>query len=298
LLGDPVPVPQTCTHTDGFVAVEDADTSLTNVLDSGIVRIGLSRVGGGFPLLYANETTDQGEFVVTLDLEGGGELDGYEIASAKEAVRRMGVQYGVALVPEFDVLPGPPFFAALEGALTDNIVDVAWTQIGVNNAREEVIDYTCPTFITTYRIVAGASVGSAVPVVTDGNTIKVACVAIFCTYDVPAPFETVDVGLSNTDYVALLTNTTDEYDYIVRAVDQSVFFFEDECPTCEFVEIDPVGSSSLAPATRQGPPATESPTPSPSVSMSPTMDSSVCGSGQGVVTAAVMGALAAGVAAL
>jgi hypothetical protein len=137
-----------------------------------------------------------------------------------------------------------------------------------------------------------------VPVVTDGNTIKVACVAIFCTYDVPAPFETVDVGLSNTDYVALLTNTTDEYDYIVRAVDQSVFFFEDECPTCEFVEIDPVGSSSLAPATRQGPPATESPTPSPSVSMSPTMDSSVCGSGQGVVTAAVMGALAAGVAAL
>jgi ABC-type amino acid transport substrate-binding protein len=278
--------------------VEDADTSLTNVLDNGIVRIGLSRVGGSFPLLYANETTEQGEFVVTIDLEGGGELDGYEIASAKEAVRRMGVQYGVDLVPEFDVLPGPPFFAALEGALTDGIVDVAWTQIGVNDARENQIDYTCPTFFTTYRITAGAGVGSAVPVVTDGSTVKVACIAIMCTYDVPAPFETVDVGLSNLDYVDLLLNTTDEYDYTIGSVDEYNFLFEDQCTTCSFVDIAAVGSSSLAPATRQGPPETESPTPSPSVSMSPTVDSSVCGSGQGVVTAAVMGALAAGVAAL
>jgi hypothetical protein len=289
--GDPVSIPTACAHSDELVAVEDADSSLTDVLDAGIVRVGLSRVAGSFPLLYANEATDQGDFVVSTDLEGGGELDGYEIASAKEAVRRIGVKYNVDLVAVFDVLPGPPFFAALEGALTDGIVDVAWTQIGVTNAREDQIDFTCPTFFTTYRITAGAGIGSTPPA-QDGPTVLVACIDIFCTFDVPAPFELVDVGLSGPDYDALLSNTTDEYDYNIGAVEEYVFLIENDCPTCEFVDIEPVGSSSLAPATRQAsPPETERPTPSP------TVDSSVCGSGEGLVTAAVMGALAAGVAA-
>jgi ABC-type amino acid transport substrate-binding protein len=288
--GDPVSIPTTCPHSDELVAVADADTSLTSVLDAGVVRVGISRVGGSFPLLYANETTDQG-FVVSTDLEGGGELDGYEIASAKEAVRRIGVKYSVDLVAVFDVLPGPPFFPALEGALTDGIVDVAWTQIGVNNAREDQIDFTCPTFFTTYRITAGSGVGSTPPA-QDGPTVKVACIDIFCTFDVPAPFEKVDVGLSGQDYDALLFDTTDEYDYNIGAVEEYVFLMKNDCPTCKFVDIEPVGTSSLAPATRQGPLETGRPTPSP------TVDSSVCGSGEGLVTAAVMGALAAGVAAL
>ena len=290
--GTPVSVPSTCKNNDNneFVAVENADTSLTNVLDTGIVRVGLSRVAGSFPLLYANETTDDGNYVVSTDLEGlnGNEfvLDGYEIASATEAVRRLGVKYNMDLVPFFDVLPGPPFFAALEGALTDDIVDVAWTQIAVNDARELQIDFTCPTFFTTYRITAGASIGSAPPPV-DGPMVPVACIAVFCTLTVPAPFELVDVGLSGPHYDALLYDTASEYDYNVGAVDEYEFLMENECPTCEFVDIDPVGSSSLAPATRQAtdPLASGRPTPSPT--------SSVCGSGDGLVTAAVVGAFAA-----
>lgn len=257
------------------------------------MRVGLSRVAGSFPLLYANETTDDGTLVST-DLEGlnGNDfvLEGYEIASATEAIRRLGVKYNVELVAVFDVLPGPPFFAALEGALTDEIVDVAWTQIGVNNARESQIDFTCPTFFTTYRITAGAGVGSTPPA-ADGPTVPVACIAIFCTLTVPAPFELVDVELSGPEYDALLYDTQSEYDYNIGAVEQYVFLMENECPTCEFVDIEPVGSSSLAPATRQATKITTGgPTPSP------TADSSVCGSGEGFMTVAVMGALAAGVA--
>jgi hypothetical protein len=290
--GAPVSVPSTCTHSDNneFVAVEDADTSLTNVLDTGIVRVGLSRVAGSFPLLYANETTDDGSNVMSTDLEGlnGNEfvLDGYEIASATEAVRRLGVKYNMDLVPFFDVLPGPPFFAALEGALTDDIVDVAWTLIAVNNAREVQIDFTCPTFFTTYRITAGAGVGSTPPPV-DGPVVPVACIDIYCTLTVPVPFELVDVGLSGPAYDALLYDTASEYDYNVGAVDEYEFLMENECPTCKFVDIDPVGSYSLAPATRQAtdPLASGRPTPSPT--------SSVCGSGDGLVTAAVVGAFAA-----
>jgi hypothetical protein len=256
------------------------------------VRVGLSRTAGSFPLLYANETTNDGT-VVSTDLEGlnGNEffLDGYEIASATEAIRRMGVQYNVDLVPFFDVLPGPPFFAALEGALTDDIVDVAWTQIAVNSVREAQIDFTCPTFFTTYRVTAGAGVGSTPPA-ADGPVVPVACIAIYCTLTLPAPFELVDVDLSGPDYAALLYDTSSEYDYNVGAVDEYVFLMENECPTCEFVDIDPVGSSSLAAATQQATLLTTGrPTPAPT--------SSVCGAGEGLVTAAVVGALAAGVAA-
>jgi hypothetical protein len=297
--GTPVSIPSTCTHSDNndLVAVEDADTSLTNVLDSGIVRVGLSRVAGSFPMLYANETTDDGSYVVSTDLEGlnGNEfvLDGYEISSATEAVRRLGVKYNTDLVPLFDVLPGPPFFAALEGALTDDIVDVAWTQIAVNDSREGQIDFTCPTFFTTYRITAGAGVGSTPPPV-DGPVVLVACIAIFCTLTVPAPFELVDVSLSGPDYDALLYDAASEYDYNVGAVDEYAFLMANECPTCEFVDIDSVGSSALAPATRQAtdPLASGRPTPSPT--------SSGCASGDGLVTAAaVVGAFAAaGISAL
>jgi hypothetical protein len=92
-------------------------------------------------------------------------------------------------------------------------------------------------------------------------------IAIYCTLTVPAPFELVDV-----DYDAILYDAASEHDYNVGAVDEYEFLMENECPTCAFVDIDPVGSSSLAPATRQ---ATD-PLASASLTSSPTT-SSVCG---------------------
>jgi hypothetical protein len=58
---------------------------------------------------------------------------------------------------------GPP--RALEGALTDDIIDVAWTQITVNNARELQIDFTCPTFFYV-SYYGRAGVGSTPPLPT------------------------------------------------------------------------------------------------------------------------------------
>jgi hypothetical protein len=290
--GDPVPVPSTC-MLGAVVNVQDADASLTSVLDAGRIRIGISRGAGSFPLLYSVDGSD-GSTSTDLELQGAA-LDGYEIACAKEAVRRIGVKYSVGMAAIFDVLPAPPFFPALVGALDDGIVDVAWTQIAVNNARADQVDFTCPTFFTTYRITAGAGVG-ATPPPADGDPVEVACTAIFCTFDVPAPFVLVDTGLSGPDYDFLLYSPNSQYEYTIGAVEEYLFLFENECTTCVFVDVDPVGSSTLAPATRQGAPETKRPTGSPT--MESESSSRVCGSSQGLVTAVVVGALAAGVAAL
>jgi hypothetical protein len=82
----------------------------------------------------------------------------------------------------------------LEGALTDDIIDVAWTQITVNNARELQIDFTCPTFL---RIVLRQ--GRCRVDATAADSPVYHWRAIFYL-TVPAPFELVDVGLSGPDY--------------------------------------------------------------------------------------------------
>lgn len=278
--GDPVPVPSSCRNPDEIVALADADFSLQRVLDSGILRIGISKIGGSIPFIYKNSTEDG----VVTDLDASGELDGYEIACAKEATKRLAAQYNVVVAPEFDVLPGPPFFLPMATALEDDIVDVIWSQISVTDAREQEVDFVCPNFYTSYRIAAGAGVSADAPA-ADGPAIPVACTAVYCSFDVPAPFvlESVDGG-TNDEYSAILTDTTDGYDYTINSQENLELFFETECPTCAFVNVDAVGASSLAPATRIGAPETPGPTASPIV------DS---GSSRAeVVATAVLGALA------
>lgn len=229
----------------------EADESIQRILDSGRIRIGVNTVAGGVPYLYTMNTEDNSTSTnLFLSVEDeDAELTGYEVEGAREAVRRIGNKYDTELAADFVLVVGPPYFDPLEEALNSGVIDVVWSRMGVNEERADTFDFVCPNYFTEYRIASAAEVGTEYP--PDNATVPVGCIAIICSFNVPPPFELVDLELSGQEYEQVLLNSTlYGVEYTINTVDRLVPFFTTDCPTCGFVEdAEPVATSSWAPST-------------------------------------------------
>lgn len=241
----PIPVPNECSI--GMLTPRDnADESLSSVLDSGILRVGLAKLAAGYPAYYSKSVnaTDP------TDIDAG-DLDGYEIYCAKEAARRLGEAYSVNVEPEFIVIHGDTYFEPLRDALNDEIIDVTWTAMFPTDERAAEIDFTCPTFLTEQVIGAGAGVGERRPRSSE-NPLDVACVRGFCELDLPPPFVMRRMIPETTDEVyGALLRPDDGIKYAVYTFEQLGLFFQESCPNCTFVDMAPLDIIVRLPATKK-----------------------------------------------
>jgi len=241
-VGVPVPILDTCYEGRYVDPLTEGDASLRDVLERGRIRIGVSLNLAGRPLLYstkggADET----------DLSAG-ELDGYEIACAREATRRLGELYGVGIEPVFVPVEGDEFFPSLREAQLSGSTDVIWSGVTVRPDREALVDFVCTTFQTDTVIGAapGVELENFPP---DGPPVNVTCIAVYCDIDVPAPFVKVEYVGDVSEALHLLAEPGNGYDYHLRTIEQLATFFEENCGDCAYAQIPPVASNYWAPFT-------------------------------------------------
>lgn len=249
----PIPVPD-CDPV-ALVPASQADAALRRVLDAQVIKVGINTLAAGAPNIYSlvgdpNELTSDPE-----------ELDGYEVACIKEAVRLFNVAYQTNVTLEIVPIDETPYFEPLRDALNDETVDIVWSGMVVNDERAAAVDFTCPSFQTDFVLAAGDGVGSELPP-ADGPDIPVACIAIFCSLDLPAPFVLSEiVGGTFADLNGVLTNTTGGMDYNLGSFEQLAIFFQANCNNCSFVETSALSSVFRAPSTKKMANTTETFTP-------------------------------------
>lgn len=241
-VGVPVPILDTC-YDGARIDPETADESLTRVLNSQQIRIGISTILSGRPLLYS--TTEGAD---ETDLTAGN-LDGYEIACAREATRRLGELYGISnMEAVFIPIDGNDFFDSLRDAQFAGETDIIWSGVTVRDSRAEQVDFVCTTFQTD--TVIGAAPGVKVENFTiDGPPINVTCIAVYCDIDVPPPFQTVQYEGDVNTALKLLAEPNNGFDYHLRTIDQLATFFAEECEDCSYAQVDPVAVNFWAPFT-------------------------------------------------
>jgi hypothetical protein len=104
----PIPVPNDCSGEQ--VPLEKADHSLTNVMNRGVLRVGVHKQLSGYPALYSLIKPEENDILTetrssngtttkngnnknyTLDIRVDS-LEGYETDAARAATERLGVLY-------------------------------------------------------------------------------------------------------------------------------------------------------------------------------------------------------------
>jgi ABC-type amino acid transport substrate-binding protein len=257
---EPPQIPLQCTNGPGeIIPLEDTDEAFQRILNDGVIRMGVNTVAGGEPYLYTILEDNSTSTNLT-----AGVLAGYCVEGAKEAVRRLQIKYNVTLDLEYVFVTGSTYFDPLVDALDSGTIDFVWDRTGVNDERAQAADFGCPTYYTEYVIAGGAGV-STVPPPSDGPTVQVGCIFLFCTFEVPPPFQIVNMNVGGTEYLEELTNKTFGVDYIINARDGLVDFINNNCPTCGILDLDPLATGVWAPLTAKSADdmTTESPTAIP-----------------------------------
>jgi len=242
-VGVPVPILDSC-YEGRIVDRTTADSSLTRVLDSQQLRIGVSTILAGRPLLYS---TTQGAEETDLT---AGNLDGYEIACAREATLRLGQLYNIqpVLEPVFVPIDGDDFFDSLRDAQLNSLTDIIWSGVTVRDSRQEEVDFVCTTFQTD--TVIGAAPGVEIEEFDpNGPPINLTCIAVYCSIDVPPPFVKVEFNGDVSDALQLLAQPDNGFDYHIRTIEQLATFFAQSCPDCEYAQIPPIATNYWAPFT-------------------------------------------------
>lgn len=122
-----------CSNTEAAVEssvasddVAQTDTSLADVQDAGVIRIGIT---GGFPPSnYHDEAT--------------GDLVGYEVDAARAVMEDLGVEIA------FEEMS----FSALLASLDAGRIDMVWHSMGITEERAEGYNFTDPYFRSTYAV--------------------------------------------------------------------------------------------------------------------------------------------------
>ena len=243
----PLPVPNDCTVGE-LVPLDQADSSITSVIERGTLRIAIHMLGAVVPFLYS--TADGPDQPFSIDLRKG-DLDGYEIACAKEGTRRLGLLYNVIIEPEFVLSTEEDYFHPLVAMLNSGEADVTWSTMNYIEERADFVDFTCNNFSTEVEILASAKAGRERPD-PSGPRIPIICNGSFCTFTPPLPFElyVLDPHGGIPQMLNTLTNTSDPWEYTLCTYDIVESFLANQCPECAEVDIDPIGMLLRKPATK------------------------------------------------
>lgn len=253
----PIPVPNSCRGEK--IPLDSADESLANVVSQGILRVGIHQQLAGYPSFYS-ALTEYNETVVdtksnksgtnwTLDLNEE-TLEGYEIDAARAATKRLGELYNVELDTKFVIIKGTDFFKDLRDALNFEIIDVFWSYVFKTDERSKEVDFICNTYMTDYYIVGTDKVSSERPD-PNGPVVDVVCFGYACTFAPPPPFQLIKLQNSTVNNpIEVLLNTTDPYEYGVTNFDRIQMFINERCPTCQYIDVEAIGTVFVNPATK------------------------------------------------
>lgn len=264
----PTAIPNNC--KDGrIIPVKDADKSLLNVLNNKTLRIGIhTALLNSQYLFYSNESdtsttkskesdstnatnsaTKSNTSGIELSNAPGTLLYGFEPACLREVTRLLGNSYQMDIQPELVLIGGDDFFGSLKVAVDGNEVDMVWSTVTVSDERSKLVNFACNTHMSEYVIGASAKVGSDFPN-PQGPAIPLGCYAISCTYtNIPAPFVLKPIPYESEEQT--LTNTSDEFEYILMPYENLWNYVRTVCGNCsQVLTPETIGASYYAPFTK------------------------------------------------